>query len=208
MSGWETSRHPEWDLMYAAGLTVREIAEHCHAPRSTVQRHFQVWEEREPGQRAAHEAALAVRLKHDAARLWLQQLQVAQDFIDTTRRHPLSDSRRHEQAIYQWLSQQRKAHLEGRLTASQMQALDWLGDWKTPPRQQVLDEQWKSRVRELVAFVDRTGECPRYRKFATEREHTLGVWLHIQTQRRARKQLLPWRERDLDDAVPGWHSRE
>lgn len=25
MPGWETSRHPEWYLMYSASLTVREI---------------------------------------------------------------------------------------------------------------------------------------------------------------------------------------
>lgn len=208
MPGWESSRHPEWDLMYAAGLTVAEIAEHCHAPLSTVQRHLQTWEEREPGQRAIHDEALAMRQPRKAAKRWLQQVQAVQDFIASTGRQPQPQSRGHEQTLYRWLTQQRKAHREGTLTPSQVQALDWLGNWQTPPRQQTLDEQWRSRVRELATFVERTGELPHYRRYTTEREHTLGVWLHIQTQRRSRGHLLPWREQELNETVPDWRSRE
>lgn len=208
MPGWETSRHPEWDLMYAAGLTVAEIAEHCHAPRSTVQRHLQTWEEREPGQRAIHDKALTSRQPHQAAKHWLQQVQAVQDFIASTGRHPQPQSRGHEQALHHWLTHQRKAQHDETLTSTQVQALDRIGNWRTPPRQQTLDEQWRSRARELVAFVERTGELPHYRRYSTEREHTLGVWLHAQTQRRARGQLLPWREQALDAALPGWRSRE
>ena len=59
--GWETSRHPEWEIMYAAGLTVREIADRVGWARSTVQRHLQVRESHIPGLRAIHEAARAKR---------------------------------------------------------------------------------------------------------------------------------------------------
>lgn len=59
--GWETSRHPEWEIMYGAGLTVREIAERVGHARSTVHRHLQVREFYIPGLRATHEEALAKR---------------------------------------------------------------------------------------------------------------------------------------------------
>ncbi|MHA7177354.1 helix-turn-helix domain-containing protein [Arthrobacter sp. Sr24] len=47
--------------MYAAGLTVREIADRVGWARSTVQRHLQVRESHLPGLRATHEAARAKR---------------------------------------------------------------------------------------------------------------------------------------------------
>lgn len=59
--GWETSRHPEWEIMYAAGLTVREIADRVGWARSTVQRHLQVRESHIPGLRATHTVARAKR---------------------------------------------------------------------------------------------------------------------------------------------------
>lgn len=61
MAGWEVSRHPEWDMMYAAGLTVREIADRCHQNVATIHAHFQSRERYEPGTRAKHEAALEAR---------------------------------------------------------------------------------------------------------------------------------------------------
>lgn len=61
MAGWEVSRHPEWDMMYAAGLTAREIADRCHQNVATIHAHFQSRERYEPGTRATHEAALAAR---------------------------------------------------------------------------------------------------------------------------------------------------
>lgn len=61
MVGWDVSRHPEWDMMYAAGLTVREIADRCHQNCSTIHLHFRVREKYEPGFHARHEAALKAR---------------------------------------------------------------------------------------------------------------------------------------------------
>lgn len=55
--GWKTSRHPEWEIMYAAGLAVREITERGGWARSAVQRHLQVREIYIPGLRGSHEAA-------------------------------------------------------------------------------------------------------------------------------------------------------
>lgn len=94
------------------------------------------------------------------------------------------------------------------LTTAQQGDLDRLGDWRATPQQRTRDEQWKSRLQGLVAFVQRTGKLPRYRKYTTEREHTIGVWLHIQSQQRSRGELLLWRQRALDQAIPGWHSPE
>ena len=61
LAGWEVSGHPEWEMMYAAGLTVREIADRCRQKRNTVHLHLHVREQYQPGLRATHEAALAAR---------------------------------------------------------------------------------------------------------------------------------------------------
>jgi IS30 family transposase len=76
--GWETSRHPEWEIMYAAGLTVREISNRVGWARSTVHRHLQVREGHIPGLRATHEAALATR-PSGWQRYSKQELQAADD---------------------------------------------------------------------------------------------------------------------------------
>lgn len=208
MQGWETSRHPEWDLMYAAGLTVREIAEHCHAPRSTVQRHLQVREGFQPGTRGVHEEAFALRPQTATGGRWLIRLQATKEFIKSTGRQPRYQSHAQESTLYQWLTQQRSADRKGNLTPEQLQLLDSLRDWRKSPQQQALDEHWIERLQQLVIFQDDTGQLPRYGRYDTAQEHTLGVWLHIQSQRRSRGLLLPWREQALDDAVPGWRSRE
>lgn len=40
MVGWDVSRHPEWDMMFTAGLTAREIADRCKQNIATVHLHL------------------------------------------------------------------------------------------------------------------------------------------------------------------------
>lgn len=59
----------------------------------------------------------------------------------------------------------------------------------------------------VSAYVASTGQMPRYKIYASEHEHRLGVWLHRQHQARTENSLLSWRQAALDEAVPGWRSR-
>lgn len=42
MTDWDVSRHPKWGQMYAAGVTVSEIADWCHVNLATVHLHLRV----------------------------------------------------------------------------------------------------------------------------------------------------------------------
>ena len=77
---------------------------------------------------------------------------------------------------------------------------------ETSNRQLELDQHWLTRLAQLKDYIAATGQLPRYKKFVTDHEHTLGVWLHIQHQKRAEKTLLPWRLQALNVAHPDWGS--
>lgn len=85
--------------------------------------------------------------------------------------------------------------------------LDSLSDWSIDTHQQELDERWRQNLLDLQAFVSEFGTMPRYKNFAYEREHTLGVWLHNQHQRRAEQKLKAWRIEALNVTIPDWASR-
>lgn len=67
--------------------------------------------------------------------------------------------------------------------------------------------QWKKKLALFIAFVDAEQRMPRYRSYATEEEHALGVWLHNQHQRRTENRLELWKLEALNEANPGWCSR-
>ncbi|ALE05495.1 hypothetical protein AL755_08415 [Arthrobacter sp. ERGS1:01] len=213
MVGWEVSRHPEWDLMFAAGLNIPEISAHCHAQRNTVWRHFQIRERLEPGTRARHDAAAATRTTYDGpAQTWVQHLADALTFKAAHGRLPDASDCGNAKKVHKWIQTQRRGHEAGTLKQGMEAALDLLGDWipntAAIARQEALDGLWRTRLAELVTFVNNTGHDPRYKRFASDHEHTLGVWLHTQTQHRAHRTLPTWRMAALDAALPGWHSHQ
>lgn len=88
MVGWEVSRHPEWDMMYTAGLTVREICDLCHQVPATVHLHVRVREKYEPGYQAKHEAALNERGPSRPTTQWRRRLAELADFYAANGRLP------------------------------------------------------------------------------------------------------------------------
>ncbi|ALE91805.1 hypothetical protein AOC05_04860 [Arthrobacter alpinus] len=194
--------------MYAAGLTVGEIAEHCHTHDNTVRQHLAVRERHVPGVRAEHDVAIQERAPGWPTTSWRRRLAEAQAFTDTHGRLPGSRGDVSERSLYKWLSAQRKEFRDGALTPAKIVRLDTIGEWRTPAHQGVLDARWNTRLAQLIDYVAQNENMPRWRHHTTGREHTLGVWLHIQHQARLKKTLLPHREADLDAAVPGWRSRE
>jgi len=82
-----------------------------------------------------------------------------------------------------------------------------LTGWNIDAHQQELDETWKSRLTSLINFTAANHQIPRYKNYSTEAERVLGVWLHIQHQKRAEGTMLPWRLEMMDNAFLHWQSR-
>lgn len=200
------SRHPEWDMMYTAGLTVKEIANRCHQNKATVALHLRVREKYSPGLRATHEAALAARDPDRPKTQWRNRLNEALEFQDTHQRLPRSDGDETERSLARWIAGQRNVYLKGHMSVAKIILLDPLNGWHINTHRKDLDEKWSSQLSALKDFVDSTGRLPRYRKYETEHERILGVWLHNQHQRRSENTLQPWRLAALNDTLPSWHS--
>lgn len=206
MVGWDVSRHPEWDMMYAAGLTVREIADRCHQNCSTIHLHFRVREKYEPGFHARHEAALKARGPNRPTTLWRKRASEAIDFQTAHGRLPRGDGDAAERSLHSWLEGQRRTFERGEMPASKVVLLEDLVGWNIRTRQLELDGRWWDKLSALVEFVASTESVPRYKNYSTEQERVLGVWLHKQHQRRSENKLVQWRLETLDAALPGWRS--
>ena len=125
MAGWDVSRHPEWDMMYAAGLTVREIADRCHQKRNTVHLHLQVRERHEPGTRARHETALAARDPDRPTTGWRRRLKEAHDFLSAHGMLPRNDADTQiERSLHTWIARQRRAYHRGELSPPKNSSLE------------------------------------------------------------------------------------
>lgn len=207
MAGWEVSRHPEWDLMYLAGLTVREISDLCRQVPATVHSHVRVREKYEPGYQAKHEEALNARGPNRPTTLWRKRAAEAADFFATFGRLPKSDGSRAERSLHRWISVQRRAHQDGKLPESKVVLLQKVTGWNERTKQQDLDLHWREVLEQLKSFVDEHGSLPRYKTFESDLEHSLGVWLHNQHQMRTEEKLLEWRRQELNRSVPGWRRR-
>ncbi|WP_073708026.1 helicase associated domain-containing protein [Glutamicibacter sp. 0426] len=194
-------------MMYAAGLTVREIADRCHQIVATVHLHLQVREKYSPGLRATHEAALARRDPDRPTTSWRRRLVEALAFHATHQRLPSSQGDVQERSMAQWVATQRIAYQQGKMAAAKIILLDQLPNWNVNQHQQRLDEIWKAKLAAVVDFVTVTGNLPRYRNYVTEHERALGVWLHNQHQKRTKGTLAEWRKTALNDAMPAWRSR-
>lgn len=194
-------------MMYAAGLTVREIADRCHANVATIHLHLRVREKYAPGLHATHVEALAGRDPDRPSTRWRQRLAEVLAFQETHQRMPSSTAGGVEFSLAQWVALQRNAYRKGGMSAAKIVLLDQLEGWRVDVAQQRRDEHWRNMLNAVSAYVASTGQMPRYQTYATEHEHRLGVWLHHQHQARAENTLLSWRLAALNEAAPGWRSR-
>lgn len=131
---------------------------------------------------------------------------VSKEFCRSHGMHPSADDGGAERKLVNWLNTQRALHRRGDLPAIKVTLMDMIPDWEGTTWQTTLDDRWRQRLDELVAFVGEAEHMPRWSRHSSEHEHSLGVWLHTQHQWRAEGRLLEWRLAALDEAVPGWHS--
>lgn len=207
MTGWEISRHPEWDMMYAVGLTVREISDLCHWQCATIHAHFQSRERYKPGTRAKHEAALAARGMDRPTAQWRTNLNEVLEFQKTYSRLPRHHGDDTERRLHRWILKQRRAYRNKSMSIPKTVLLEDLTGWNIDAHQQELDETWRARLTSLIEFAAANHRIPRYKNYSTEAERVLGVWLHVQHQKRAEGALVPWRLEMMDGAFLHWQSR-
>lgn len=206
MASWSISRHPEWDQLLLAGITVREIADLCHRGPATIHYHLQRREYYEPGFRAKHEAAAISRSKRRPSDMWRRQAKDLAEFQAQHNRLPRTTGDLAERSLHKWLAVQRKELQAGQLSAAKIMLLQDTPGWHLDPRQRELDDRWSTRFEALVQYFAECGQLPHYRAFSSERERTLDVWLHNQHQRRTEGKLVAWRCDALDHEFAGWRS--
>ncbi|MGX1592574.1 hypothetical protein ACWICO_15785 [Glutamicibacter sp. NPDC055491] len=207
MVSWKVSRHPEWDQMHLASLTAREITDLCHRGAATIHYHLQRREHYEPGFRGKHEAALAVRGPDRPTVRWRKKLAEVLEFQKTHSRLPHHDGEEAESRMHRWVLEQRRAHRNNSMSIPKSVLLEDLTGWNIDVHQQELDEAWRARLTSLIEFAATYHRTPRYQNYSSEAERILGVWLHVQHQRRAEGTMLPWRLEMMDTAFLHWQSR-
>lgn len=208
MTGWKESRHPEWDLMYSAGLTAREIADLCAHSISTVHFHLRKREQYEPGFQSKHLEALRLRHPDRPSTQWRNQLNMMKEFTEKNGRLPISKAGPDEARLHSWLVNQQRSSARGEMSPGKIFLLDSVFEWRTTPRQDVLARHWLERLHMVADYFSQAGHFPRYRNYTTELEHTLGVWLHVQHQNRSQKKLPEERLTKLNETLPGWRSHQ
>lgn len=193
-------------MMYAAGLTVREIATWCHQHDNTVRLHLQMREKYQPGLRAIHAAASAARGPDRPTTGWRRRHSEAATFLADRGRLP-DPSIPEELPLAAWVTVQRLAYLRGELGPRKIILMGELTGWNLSPHQARLDENWRQRLDQITEFVQTNGRVPRWRNHQSEHERVLGVWLHGQHQARSEDTLSRWLLAALNAALPGWKSR-
>lgn len=200
MSLLSFSLRPSWDRMYASGMTVQEIADFTGRARSTVHRHLQLRERSRGDLLVVHDAPgrLAAPTGYPRAGSTCTRKSKTNGRLTTV------DGDEAERDLETWLRSQRTLHRRGALSPIRITLMDMIPDWDVTLPRTGLDDHWRDRLHDLVAFVAESGEMPRYKKYSDEREHVLGVWLHIQHQARAEGRLLSWWLEALDSNLSSW----
>lgn len=97
-------------MMYAAGLTEREIADRRHQNVATIHALFQTRERYEPGIHAKHEAALAAWGAKGPTSQWRKKLAEVLEFQKTHCRLPHHEGDEAERRLHRWVLEQRRAY--------------------------------------------------------------------------------------------------
>ncbi|MGP5525167.1 helicase associated domain-containing protein [Glutamicibacter arilaitensis] len=207
MVGWDVSRHPEWDMMFTAGLTAREIADRCKQNIATVHLHLKNREKYDPDFYTKHVEALEARGPHRVNTKWRRRVTEAQDFYSSQGRLPLRTGDVSEHSLANWIAEQRLLYERDELPQAKLVLLEPLTGWNVNARTRDMERRWRNKLELFSDFVATEHRMPRYRTYATPEEHALGVWLHNQHQRRTENRLELWKLEALNEEVPEWRSR-
>ncbi|MGO4122669.1 helicase associated domain-containing protein [Arthrobacter sp. YAF16] len=194
----------EWVLMYRLGLSRKRIAALVCAEPNTVGYHLAIARRQDPGLEAEHQAADPA--PHPSPKD-LARMEVIIAWVSAEGRLPQDRAcDRGERSMARWLSGRRREAAAGTLDAAYRNGLAQVPGWQENRRKSEDEARWHRRLDQLVAYREEGHDWPRHHDYDSEREHTLGVWIHTQRYKHRRGELDSVKFRLLDDAVPGWQT--
>ncbi len=195
----------EWVLMYRLGLSRKRIAELVRAEPATVGYHLVIARRQDPGLEAAHLAAAGTKAGPSPADLARMEEIIA--WIKAEGRLPRDRSEdKGERSMARWLSDRRREAADGTFHPAYRDGLAQVPGWDENPRAAADEARWHDRLAQLADFRAEGNDWPRHHHYASEREHTLGVWIHTQRQKHRNGDLDGEKIRLLDNAIPGWQT--
>lgn len=189
--------------MYRLGLSRKRIAELVRAEPASVGYHLVIARRRDPGLEAAHLAAARTGTSPSPSAL----ARMEQIIYWMTAEHRFPRDRSDdmgERSMARWLSDRRREAAESILHPAFRDGLARIPGWEGNPRAAADDARWHDRLAQLADFRAEGNDWPRHHHYASDREHTLGVWIHAQRQKHRLGELEPTKIKLLDEAVPGW----
>lgn len=197
----------EWVLMYRLGLSRQRIAALVRVPPAAVGYHLVIARRHDPGLEAEHQAAAGAVPVPYPSPTDLARMEEVIAWVSAEGRLPDGRSGdQGERSMARWLSGRRREAAEGTLDPAYSDGLAQVPGW-VENRRKVEDEaRWHKRLAELVDFRLEGNDWPRHHDYDSEREHTLGVWIHAQRYKRRRGELDLLSVKLLDDAAPGWQT--
>ena len=197
----------EWVLMYRLGLSRKRIADLVRVPPATVGYHLVIARRQDPGLEAEHQAAAGAVPVPYPSPTDLTRMAGVIGWVSAEGRLPeLRSGDRGERSVARWLSLRRREAAEGTLDPAYSDGLAGVPGWADNHREVAHEARWHGRLAELVVFREEGQDWPRHHDYESEREHTLGVWIHAQRYKRRRGELDPVRTKLLDTAGPGWQA--
>jgi hypothetical protein len=197
----------EWVLMYRLGLSRRRIAALVRAEPAAVGYHLAIARRQDPGLEVEHQAAAGAAPVPTPSPKDLARMDGIIAWALAQGRLPIGRSaHRDERSMARWLSARRREVAEGALEPAYSAGLARLPGWLESRREAEDEARWRNRLAQLVEFRQEGNDWPRHQKAGSEREHSLGVWVHTQRYTRRRGELDPVKIKLLDDAAPGWQA--
>lgn len=195
----------EWVLMYRLGLSRKRIAELVRAEPATVGYHLVIARRQDPELEAAHKAAAGAHAGLSPTGLARMQRIIV--WIRSEGRLPRDRSEhKGERAMARWLSERRREAADGTLHPAYLEGLRTVPEWTGNARAAADEARWHDRLAQLADFRAQGNDWPRHHHYISERERTLGVWIHTQRYEHRRGNLEDARITLLDDTVPGWQT--
>ena len=195
----------EWVLMYRLGLSRTRIADLVRVHPAVVGYHLVIARRRDPDLEVEHHAAAGARTGPSPRSLIRMEEVIA--WISAEGRLPRGHAEnRGERSMARWLSDRRRESTEGTLGPAYRDGLARVPEWDGNHRAAADERRWHDRLAELVEFRQESNDWPRHHDYDSEREHTLGVWIHQQRYKRRRNELDPARIKLLDEVAPGWQT--
>ncbi|WP_426996297.1 helicase associated domain-containing protein [Pseudarthrobacter sp. N5] len=197
----------EWVLMYRLGLSRQRIAALVRVPPAAVGYHLVIARRQDPGLEAEHQAAAGAAPVPYPSPTDLARMEEVIVWVSAEGRFPDGRSgERGERSLARWLSGRRREAAEGTLGPAYSHGLAQVPGWAENRREAADEARWHDRLAELVDFREEGNDWPRHHDYDSEREHTLGVWIHAQRYKRRRSDLDPAKVQLLDAAAPGWQT--